>query len=262
MTSTPARYLLRIDDLCPEVSRQGWQRLRSLIEEFRLEPILAVVPDNRDPALACSPPSPDFWNEMRALESAGATIGLHGYQHLCAGHGRSLLALHRTSEFAGVDAEIQRAWISHGLLLLRSHGLEPRIWVAPRHGFDAQTLAALRAEGMSLLSDGFARRPFIRGGITWIPQQLWAPVEKPGGVWTICIHPTTASAADMACLRGFLNVRASQFISVDRILADVPPTALTLAERLQAECALRRFKLSHAIKGDTRRTLLRSSSSA
>ena len=165
MISSPAQYLLRIDDLCPTVSAERWQQLQSLIEEFRLQPILAVVPDNQDPELQVSPPDPAFWDRMRALEAAGAAIGLHGYRHLCVSRGRSLVDLHRISEFAGVPAATQRAWIGEGMRILRGHGLDPKIWVAPRHGFDANTLAALREEGILALSDGFARAPFLRSGI-------------------------------------------------------------------------------------------------
>ena len=188
MIPTPAEYLLRCDDLCPTTPLERWRRVESLIEEFNLQPILAVVPDNRDPELGIATPDPAFWKRMHALEVAGAVIGLHGYRHLCASHGRSLVRLARTTEFAGVPAQTQRTWIIEGLRILRAHGLNPRIWVAPRHGFDRNTLDALGAEGIALLSDGFARVPFLRGGATWIPQQLWGPVDKPKGLWTICVH--------------------------------------------------------------------------
>lgn len=190
MRPAPAQYLLRVDDLCPMVSRERWQLFRELIEEFRLQPILAVVPDNRDPALQVSAADPPFWDQMRALEYGGSMIGLHGYRHLCHSRGRSRLGLDSVSEFAGVPAETQRKWIGEGLNLLRSHQLNPRIFVAPRHGFDANTLSALRSEGIPLLCDGFARRPFLCGEVTWIPQRLWAAEEKVNGVWTICMHPT------------------------------------------------------------------------
>jgi predicted deacetylase len=263
MTPSTAQYLLRVDDLCPTVAAEPWAQLRSLIEDFGLKPILAVVPDNQDPELMVSPPGPAFWQCMKTLESGGAAIGLHGYRHLCVNRGRSLMDLHRTSEFAGVAAETQRAWIAEGLDILRGHGLNPKIWVAPRHGFDAATIRALLGEGIAILSDGFARRPFLHRGITWIPQQLWAPVEESRGLWTICVHPNTAGDAAIAALRGFLVEHAAQFTSVDRVLVDGEPTTLTLAERFQAEWALRRRKLSHAaVAGAFRRLgLLRSSNS-
>ena len=69
-----------------------------------------------------------------------------------------------------------------GSKTLRTYGLNPKLWVAPRHGFDRNTLRALQQEGIGYLSDGFARIPFRRGGITWIPQQLWEPVRKSSGL--------------------------------------------------------------------------------
>lgn len=261
MITHPARYLLRIDDLCATISRPRWQLFRSLIEEFALKPILAVVPSNHDPSLEVSPPDQDFWHQMRALESAGATIGLHGYRHLCVFRGRSMLGLHPLSEFAGVAADIQRAWIADGLRTLRAHGLSPRIFVAPRHGFDRRTLAALRAEGIPFLSDGFARRPFLRRGVTWIPQQLWGPVAKTTGLWTICTHPNTTTDSEIVSLRTFLGAHASQVTSLDRALAEFPPAPFTLAERFHAEWALARVRASRTLRRSLRLARLSSKSS-
>jgi hypothetical protein len=262
MIPAPAEYLLRCDDLCPTMSGERWRRVESLIEEFQLQPILAVIPDNLDPELEVSPPDPNFFERMRRLEACGAIIGLHGYRHLCESRGRSLVRLARTSEFAGVPAQTQRTWIHEGLRILRGHGLNPKIWVAPRHGFDRNTLDALCAEGVTLLSDGFARVPFRRGGLTWIPQQLWGPVEKSKGLWTICLHPSTASDAEIAALRAFLTVHSDQFTSVYRILFHSQPTTLTLAECIYAEAALRRLKISRAARRIRHLTILRSSSAS
>ncbi len=261
MTRKAAQYVLRIDDLCPTVAAGRWAQWRALLAEFALRPILAVVPDNRDPELQASPPDADFWAQMRALEAAGSAIALHGYRHLCASRGRSLVALHRNSEFAGVAEQTQRAWIAEGLAILRGHGLHPKLWVAPRHGFDAATLRALREEGIVLVSDGFARRPFLRDGVTWIPQQIWGPVEKESGLWTLCVHPATATDGEMEALRRFLGRHAGEFVSVEGALAGFPPTRLRLAERLQAEGALRRLRLAHALR-PVRRRLRRCSSSS
>jgi len=238
MRIKPAQYLLLFDDLCPTMRRARWQRLVELIGEFRIRPILAVIPDNHDPALAVEEPDPEFWRKMRDLEAAGAAIGLHGYRHQCASRGRSLVPLERVSEFAGVAEETQRLWIRAGLEILRSRGLTPKVWVAPRHGLDRVTLRALHEEGIGILSDGFARVPFTREGLTWIPQQIWSPVEKSGGLWTICVHPGTISEERFGQLRQFLAGHAAQFTSVDRVLAEFQPCELELSERLYAAWAL------------------------
>jgi len=248
MVPRPAQYLLRFDDLCPTVARTRWQRFLPLIEEFGIRPILAVVPDNQDDELDQSQPDPEFWTLMRSMEANGATIALHGFRHLCNSKGKSLVPLHAQSEFAGVAEEIQRKWIRDGLDILRVQGLNPRIWVAPRHGFDRATLQALRAEGISLLSDGLARVPFARGGLTWIPQQLWKPVDKSNGLWTICVHTNTAHGSLADQLFIFLGEHAAQFTSVDRVLTEHKPRELGLSERLYEAFALRRVLASRSRK--------------
>jgi predicted deacetylase len=248
MIPSPAQYLLRFDDLCPTISRIGWERFLPLIEEFGVRPILAVVPDNQDPELEVAEPDPEFWSQMRRMEAAGATIGLHGYRHLCRSRGRSLLPLHFETEFAGVVEQTQREWIRDGLGILRGHGLNPQIWVAPRHGFDENTLRVLREERIVLLSDGFARGPFTRGGLTWIPQQLWEPVEKSKGLWTICLHSNTATDALVGQLKTFLRQHTAQFTSVDRVVADLLSAGLIMTERLYEEVSVLRFRGRRKVK--------------
>jgi predicted deacetylase len=234
----PAQYLLRFDDLCPTMARERWEQFREVLEEFSIRPILAVIPDNRDPSLERAPYDPAFWGEMRALEAAGAAIAVHGYRHTYFNSGKSLLGIHRHSEFASVGLQMQREWIRRGLAILREHGLNPRLWVAPRHGFDRNTLHALHEEGIDYISDGFARIPFRRHAVTWIPQQLWAPVAKTKGLWTTCIHPMTASAADVDRLRSFLKAHWPQFTLFDRVIGEFDGQNLGIGERLYERLAL------------------------
>lgn len=237
----PAQYMLRCDDLCPTMATARWGELVALIGELGLRPILAVVPENGDDALRVAPADPGFWAQMRAMQAAGATIALHGYRHVCASRGRSLVGYVRRSEFAGVAEAVQRAWIRAGLRILREQGLDAKVWVAPRHGFDAATLRALRSEGISIVSDGLERKPFARGGAIWIPQQLWGPAEKKKGLWTICVHPNTARSEELDKLRTFAWAHAAQFTSVDRVLEEHRPGRLGMAERAYAKLALWRM---------------------
>jgi predicted deacetylase len=226
------------------MNREHWQRFLPLINECGIRPILAVIPDNRDEQLMLSPPDPEFWNEMRAMELAGATIGLHGYRHLCLSEHGGLLPLHKSTEFAGVPEDLQRQWIREGLNILRSRGLHPTIFVAPRHGFDRATLRALCCEGIQILSDGFARVTFRRDGVTWIPQQLWGPFEKSKGLWTICIHPNSASAAEVDQLCDFVRAHSEQFTSVERVMSEFPPSNLRPMERIYEIGALGQVRAS------------------
>ncbi len=164
---------------------------------------------------------------------ATVTVSSH-----CIAHRR-----HHSSEFAGVSLEVQREWIGAGLQILRGQGLNPRLWVAPRHTFDMNTLRAVRDAGLGYISDGLARMPFTRGGVTWIPQQLWSPVYKRKGLWTICIHSNSAGEFKASELRLFLRKHAEQFTSFDRVVAKFEPGAIGLGERMYEMYAMWRLKM-------------------
>jgi predicted deacetylase len=244
MSPNSAQYLIRFDDLCPTMLSARCERFLSIVARYGVTPILAVIPNNHDPELNLQDPDPHFWGRMRSLEAAGATIAMHGYRHLCASHGKPLLRLHRETEFAGVEESDQRQWIRSGLAILRGNGLSPRLFVAPRHGFDRRTLRALVSEGLGILSDGFARRPFMRHDVLWIPQQLWEPVRKKFGLWTICIHTNTATPALEDKLEKFLRDQGHRFTSFDRVIADNQPSQLRWNERVEEALADLRARVS------------------
>jgi predicted deacetylase len=251
----PVQYLLRVDDLCPTVHERRWQRLAAIIREFHIHPILAVVPDNQDSELRSSPPDPAFWAQMRAMQSAGAAIAIHGYRHQCVQCGKSILPFHSHTEFSGRSVEEQREMLLAGLRILRAEGLNPQLWVAPRHGFDWNTLTALREEGIGYLSDGIARRPFLRGGVVWIPQQIWAPVERSRGLWTICLHPNTTTRSVAQDLRDFLSRHAARFTSFDRVVKHYEPQELNPGERLYEAAVMARLLLRRSVKKRVRQWL-------
>lgn len=249
MSKGSAQYLLRFDDLCPTMDRAQWQRFLPLIKRFGLRPILAVVPENRDPDLELDAPNTGFWEEMRRLAAAGAAIGLHGYRHLCEGSGRGLIPLHERTEFAGVAEQMQREWICRGIAALRAEGLSPAIWVAPRHGFDETTLRVLHGEGIEVVSDGFAEAPFRAYGTMWIPQQLWEPVPKRTGLWTICLHANSATGEQVKALESFLERHSAQFTSLQRVLTQWPFPPRTLADRIFHARLLMRIRLARLRRG-------------
>ena len=249
MTASPARYLIRFDDLCPTMARDRWDQYSAILSRYGVRPILAVVPDNQDPALKRQEPDPDFWDRMRSCEASGATIAMHGYRHHCVSRGPSLLGLNESSEFAGVDETQQRTWIRCGLTALRDQGLSPRLFVAPRHGFDHATLRALAREGLGILSDGFAKRVFVRYDVLWIPQQLWEPVEKNSGLWTICIHTNTAPESLSAKLEQFLKRNAAQMTCFDDVIGDYQAGPLRWSELAGQAIAGMRLRLRRTSRG-------------
>lgn len=240
------QYLFRFDDFCPTMLLDRRERFLAILARHGVSPILAVVPDNQDSDLNRQAPDPEFWTRMGMLQATGATIAMHGYRHLCASRSKSILGLHKVTEFAGVDPMLQQQWIRSGLAILRGHGLQPRLFVAPRHGFDNNTLRALAEEGLKVLSDGFARRPFTKHRVLWIPQQLWEPVKQRTGLWTICIHSNTALADQEDRLEEFLSENSTHLISFDRVISECSLGQLNWIEGAAAGVANLRARISSA----------------
>lgn len=212
-----AQYLLRFDDLCPTMNRENWRRARDIVMENGVKAIIAIVPDNQDPKLCLDCTDPTFWEEMRRLQASGWTIAQHGHQHTMNAKGRGFVPLHEVTEFAGLPGEEQFRKLRIGQELLRSQGLEPSAWVAPRHGFDKATVCALRSLGITCISDGFTLSPFLRDEMFWIPQQVSYGVSKQFGVWTICLHANTMTDSDFVAIATFIQTHRDQFTTVQAV---------------------------------------------
>jgi peptidoglycan/xylan/chitin deacetylase (PgdA/CDA1 family) len=236
------RYWLRFDDLCPTHSRSRWERVERLLAGHRVAPILAVVPDNADPTLRIDPPDPAFWERARGWQERGWVIGLHGWRHVYDSRAPSLLPFKAVSEFSGHPYDEQHARIGRGLAVLRGHGLEPRVFVAPGHAFDARTLDALAAHGLRAISDGFGFRP-VRDerGLVWVPQQTRRPRPFPFGTVTIALHANEMDDDAVARLGAFLDRRRDRLgRDFDGLLAGA--AARGAADRLWESILLAAFR--------------------
>src|SRR5262249_31486552 len=197
-----ARYLIRIDDVCPTMNWSIWPRVEEVLRTAEVKPLVAVVPDNQDPELKADTPNRQFWNTVRAWQAQGWTIGLHGYQHLAITRSGGVLRLSTWSEFSGLPLDEQRFKLRRALDVFEEHGVRPEVWVAPAHSFDRTTLVALRDAGVRCVSDGFSLYTYSDAdGMAWIPQQLWHFRRIPFGIWTVCLHVNRWTMADVDRLR-------------------------------------------------------------
>jgi len=197
-----ARYLVRFDDICPTMNWETWAAIENILLELKIQPILAVVPDNQDPHLQVAPARPDFWQQVRRWQSRGWTIGLHGYQHRYVTTDAGIVGLNHYSEFAGLPASEQEAKLQNGLAIFQRERVRAEIWVAPAHAFDPATVAALKKFRLNFISDGFFVFPRIEAdGMLWVPQQLWGFRPLPFGVWTVCYHHNEWTPGDIEKFR-------------------------------------------------------------
>jgi predicted deacetylase len=191
-------YLLRFDDLCPTMNWEVWGRVEAALQEVGATPLLAVIPDNRDPSLHLGPPDPSFWERVRGWQRRGWTIALHGHHHVYLTRDRGLFGWNHRSEFAGLPRDRQEEKLRQAAAVFEREGVVPEVWVAPNHSFDATTVDVLRELGIDTISDGTGLFPYRDPqGTMWIPMQLWRFAHRPVGTWTVCLHPNAWGPAEV-----------------------------------------------------------------
>ncbi len=234
MQKIAAQYIIRLDDACPTFTISKWERFFDIFDRYGIKPIIAVIPKNKDTSLIVEDrDEEDFWALVRKWESKGWCIALHGYDHVYINRECGITGITPHSEFVGLSLEEQTKKIKKGVDIFKQNGLKgPFVFVAPSHSLDYNTITAIKKNGISIISDGIARHPYIAYDILWCPCQLWWPKHMADGVWTICYHPETASDASLSNLESFVSENHNNFISIN----DIAPSRLTLKDYIFKAC--------------------------
>jgi predicted deacetylase len=225
-----AKYIIRFDDFCPTMNWDVWEQIEAILFKYSIKPIIAVVPDNKDTKLDVNPPNPHFWERVRTWQAAGWTIAIHGYQHIYSNSDSGLMKINNYSEFASLPYEEQYQKLAMGLAIFAEHQIKVETWIAPAHSFDANTIKALMALNIKVISDGFYFRPVNRNGIIWIPQQLWRTKHMSFGLWTVCKHHNNYSDVDIRAFEHEIEQYESRIISFDQAIHGITAYKLTLLD--------------------------------
>lgn len=214
-----ARYLVRLDDACATMDRRKWDLLEAALDAQRVRPIVAVVPDNRDPKLVFEQADAGFWDRVRTWQAKGWTVAMHGHTHEMHATDHALLVpFYKRSEFAGLPGEAQAQKIRTAWQMFLAQGVVPQVWVGPAHSFDLLTLQALRAEtSIRVVSDGIAWNTFYQHGFHWIPQQLWRFAPRRWGLWTVNLHPNQMSEESIAAAQTAMAALRGQIIRFEDV---------------------------------------------
>lgn len=247
MAAAMPRYIVRFDDICPTMNWAVWDEVEAVLMEQGIRPVLAVVPDNRDPGLAVAPARSDFWDRVRRWQAAGWTIGLHGHQHVFATKDAGIVGLNAFSEFAGLPWKRQEETLRSALGIFEAQAVKVDTWIAPAHSFDETTLDVLGEAGVARISDGFFLFPGTdRRGILWVPQQLWKFAWRPIGVWTVCHHVNGWSARDVDRFRRDLGRFRRWIVDFDSVSSDFATRRLGRADEVMASLYRRYLHASAA----------------
>lgn len=211
-------YLLRLDDASEYRDVEKWYRMEELLEKYNIKPIFGIIPDCKDPSLLTYSKDNFFWCTVAKWIDNGWIPAMHGYQHLFKTHMGGVNPVNHYSEFAGVSYEEQCEQIQRGYNILKSHQIDTKIFFAPAHTYDNNTLKALEKEtSIRIICDTIANDIYYKGGFYYIPQQAGAARELPFRTTTFCYHPNTMRENDFDKLECFLNNHKSKFINFSSI---------------------------------------------
>ena len=211
-----SKFLLRFDDIHPEMNHRNFQRMTDLMSGYGIKGILGVIPDNHDKGLQKSKEDPNFWKKIKVLEKKGFWIAQHGYQHVYDTKNGGILNLNPQSEFAGHPYAIQKEKMEAGKRILEKKGLFPTLFMAPSHSFDQTTLAVAK-EFDYAITDGYGLWPKIKKELLFIPQLFASPFHLGFGVYTICLHTDVMKDKDFIRLEKHLRKNHKHYISPEEL---------------------------------------------
>ena len=164
-------YLLRLDDASAYWDKQKWFRMANLLNKYDVKPIFAIIPNNEDPFLLKYEKDESFWDTAQEWIGNGWTPALHGYNHIMNIANAGINPVNEYSEFAGLEYDKQREKIEKGKEILKDRGISTKVFVAPGHTFDKNTLKVLKEMKIDVVSDTIASDVYKKNDLYFIPQK-------------------------------------------------------------------------------------------
>jgi len=213
------KIILRFDDICPTMNHSVWAELSEFLIDQRLQPILAIVPDNKDPKLMVDIVDSQFWEKISFYQALNWTIALHGNTHELVDCAGSNVFFTKLTEFTNLDYKAQYNKIKDGLDTFNQHGISCDMFVAPAHSFNDLTMLALKETNIKFISDGMSLYPFKNKltNIVQVPQQLWSFRRPLIGIWTICLHHNQWDQGKIDAFKAFVIMNRKYMHSVTSI---------------------------------------------
>lgn len=199
------KYIIRLDDAAEKMNIDNWEKMENILDRYDIKPLVGVIPAIKDEDMNKYEFDESFWNKVKCWEKKGWIIALHGYEHVFETTSGGINPVNNKSEFAGVNLEKQKKKISAGIEIFNENNIYPKVFFAPAHTFDENTLQALKdCSDIRIISDTIANDSYYYNGFTFVPQQSGKVRNLPFKINTFCYHPNTMSDNDFKLLERFI----------------------------------------------------------
>ena len=240
------RFIIRLDDACPWMIKDKWDRMEAILERYGVRPIVGIIPDCKDKAFLKNPKIDDFWEKYAMKwQKKNWIIALHGLNH-------DLDDKIRT-EFVGKDYNTQVSIIEKGINILKSHQINPTCFFAPNHTFDKNTIKACKKfSDIKFISDGYAFFPYSYKKMIFVPSVFDTPhIISNNGIFTFVFHPNNMLENDFDYLEKFLKNNFKLFdIDIFEILDKFANRKRNITDRI-LHLSISIFRITRkALKGE------------
>jgi len=216
--SSNTGFLIRLDDIAENMNWDMMEKATNLFDKFHIKPVLGVIPNNKDPELISYPKrNTDFWEQVRKWEDKGWEIAMHGNNHLYDHFSKKndYLSVGGNSEFCSLTYQDQLEKIKFGLEKFKNENINIRVFFAPNHTFDQNTLSALKKCGINKIIDGYGLMPYEENNITFIPQLFYKIIPLPFGIQSFQIHLNYFNEKDFIDFENFITQNSKKIITYD-----------------------------------------------
>ena len=208
------KYIIRLDDACPNMKKDKWDRMEKLLDKYGIKPIVGIIPDNKDEEFKKNPVINDFW-EKYALkwQNKNWIIAQHGLNHCINDTIRT--------EYKGNTYIDQKNNLKEGYEILKNNNIRPICFFAPAHTFDNNTIKACVDLGFfKFISDGVATYPYKYRDMLFLPNIFDTPHKiLPFGIYTFVYHPNNMTEESFVYLENFIKKNKRFFeIEIDEIV--------------------------------------------
>lgn len=214
------QILLRFDDLHSSMNWRMWDKIERLLDDYDIQPIVAVIPKNEDKSLVFGEINLETDTRFYEMHIKGYEVSLHGFNHVYDSFDAGIFGLSKRSEFAGVNFDIQKTKLTEGIKIFEGFGVRPRCWVGPNHSYDNSTVQILNELGFQIISDGFHRIPYmLTENILLIPQQKWKMRANFPGIVTVCYHHNNWDESMFKKFAQDLQKNYRRIINVNKVIS-------------------------------------------
>ena len=207
--------IIRLDDAASFMDIEKWQRVEDILDKYKITPLVGVVPNIKDPKMIKKyQKDENFWQKVKKWENKDWIIAMHGYDHLYISKSGGLNPKCSVSEFAGIPLQIQEEKIKQGVKIFQKHNIFPKVFFAPSHTFDENTLIALKNNSdIRIISDTVSNDVYFKDDFYYVPQQIGHEANLPFKVVTICYHPNKMEEKDFIKFENFIKTNQNKILS-------------------------------------------------